>query len=305
MNGGVLTAAASVAVIEDGGVVVQSDKPPIQFVKRGGTLLEFRSAHGIVFYETAAKLGPGVVRPNQPAPCTLVRVPEITACPGVGPFRYVAPLLPDLETAPQAPPSIRGFSPRAARPDGIVTLVGNGFARTTAVLFVGQSGGVRTGGFRVLSDRELRVEVPDPDGAAGPQIPAVVTTLGMAVAVPVHQTLRAGLPVFTRNMAAAARTALLWVGSGDIIGAVPNQSIFIAPGGLSTRAEANRVYFVQHGGKLGDSAAAPASVFFEPDANIPDRLKLRSNRAACSRHRTQRGGLSVFHLAIGRAAEPC
>ena len=90
LDGGILSTAGAVAVIEKGGVVVQSSEPAMQFVKSGGTLLEFHNANGIVFYEPAAKLGPGVVKPNRPAPVTLVRLPEITACPGVGPFRFVA-----------------------------------------------------------------------------------------------------------------------------------------------------------------------------------------------------------------------
>ena len=109
LGGGILNTAGGVAVIEKGGVVVQSNEPAMQFVKSGGTLLEFHNANGLVFYEQAAQLGPGVVKRNQPAPVTLVRIPEITACPGIGPFRFQAPLAPDLSDAPAVPPLIRGF----------------------------------------------------------------------------------------------------------------------------------------------------------------------------------------------------
>ncbi len=114
-SGGVVSSAESVAVIEKGGVVVHSTNAAMHFVKSGGTLLEFRNRGGIVFYEPDAQLGPGVARPNRPAAVTLVRLPEITACPGVGPFRYVAPPVPDLSEARAVPPLIRGFSPRSGR----------------------------------------------------------------------------------------------------------------------------------------------------------------------------------------------
>jgi hypothetical protein len=273
LDGGVVSNAGGVAVIEKGGVVVQSNAPAMQFVKSGGTLLEFRNASGIVFYEFAAKLGPGVVRPNRPAPVTLVRLSEITACPGVGPFRFVAPTIPVLASAPTAPPVIRGFSPHGTQAGEIVTLTGSGFARATDVSFVGPAGVSRSAGFRVVSDHELKVEVPEGGATTSSQFLAVVTTEGMAVTVPRSQTIRPlALPAVRRN-AAQLRQALLWIGSGDMVGFVPNQSIFISPGGLVTNSEADRVYFVQHDGRLGDSGQNPRAVFFEPGAIVPERLR--------------------------------
>jgi hypothetical protein len=273
LDGGVLTTAGGVAVIEQGGVVVQSSAPAMQFVKRGGTLMEFRNANGIVFYETAAKLGPGVVKPNRPAPVTLVRVPEITACPGVGPFRFLAPSIPELSSARTDPPVIRGLSRRAAQAGEIVTLTGNGFARATEVNFLGQAGVLRAAGFRVVSDRELRVEVPEGEATTAPQLLAVLTTEGMTVTVPRNQTIRATALAAFRRRPVQLGSALLWIGSGDVVGSVANQSVFISPGGLVTQSEANRVYFIQHDGRLGDSGQNPSAVFFEPDAILPDRLK--------------------------------
>ena len=273
LSGGVLTSAGSVAVIEKGGVVVRSSEPAMHFVKSEGTLLEYHNPRGVVFYEAAAKLGPGVVKPNQPAPVTLVRVPEITACPGVGPFRYVAPLLPDLSDTPDVPPLIRGFSPPAARAGEIITLAGKGFARTNEVRFLGPTGGSRDAGYRVVSDRELWVEVPDGEATTSPQLVAVVTNEGVAVTVPLNQTV--GPPALgpLRRRPAQPRAALVWISSGDIVSSVAGQSIFISPGGLVTQADQNRHYFVQHEGRLGDSGGTPSTVFFEPDAILPDRLK--------------------------------
>jgi hypothetical protein len=273
LDGGVLSTAGGVAVIEQGGVVVQSSNPAMQFVKRGGTLLEFHNANGIVFYEPGAQLGPGVVKPNRPVPVTLVRIPEIVACPGVGPFRFVAAPVPDLASARAVPPVIRGLSSRAAPTGAILTLTGSGFARAIEVRFLGRTGGSRAAGFRVVSDRELRVEVPEADATTTPQLIAVLTSHGLAVTVPRNQTIRPGAVAGFRRNPALVRPALLWIGSGDMVGAVASQSIFISPGGLVTQTEANRVYFIQHDGRLGDGGQNPSAVFFEPGAILPDRLK--------------------------------
>jgi hypothetical protein len=252
---------------------VKSTDPPMQFVKRGGTLLEFHNSNGIVFYEPGAQLGPGVVKPNRPAPVTLVRIPEIAACPGVGPFRYVSAPVPDLSSARPAPPVIRTLSTRAAPAGAILTLTGSGFARAIEVRFLGRTGGSRAAGFRVVSDRELRVEVPEADATTTPQLIAVLTRHGLAVTVPRNDTIRPSAVAPFRRNPAQLRPALLWIGSGDMVGSVASQTIFISPGGLVTQAEANRVYFIQHDGRLGDSAQNPGAVFFEPGAVLPDRLK--------------------------------
>jgi hypothetical protein len=273
LDGGILNEAHGVAVIEPGGVVVQSSEPPMQFVKRGGTLLAFRNGNGIVFYEPDAQLGPGVVRPNRPAPVTLVRVPEITACAGVGPFRFVSAAVPDLARARAVPPVIRGLSSRSAPAGAILTVTGEGFARAIDVRFLGPTGGSRSAGFRVVSDRELRVEVPDADDKTSPQLLAVLTSQGLAVTVPRNKTVRPAVAAQFRRNAARLPAAVLWISAGDVIGAVASQSIIISPGGMATQAEANRVYFVQHDGRLGDSGQNPKAVYYEPGAILPDRLK--------------------------------
>jgi hypothetical protein len=273
LGGGILTTATSVAVIEKDGVVLHSSSPAMHFVKRGGTLLEFRNPSGIVFYERGAQLGPGVVIANRPAPVTLVRVPEITACPGIGPFRYRAPLIPDLSKAPETPPLIRGFSPRAAGAGEMITLTGKGFARTKSVRFLGQTGGSTDSGFRLVSDHELRVEVPEADALRGPQLLAVVTTEGVAVTVPRNATIRPTALALSRRNRGLVRASMLWIGSGEMVVSVPSQSIFIAPGGMVTQADQNHHYFIQHAGRLGDGGGNPSTVFFEPDAILPDRLK--------------------------------
>ena len=268
LDGGILSTAGGVAVIEQGGVVVQSNNPAIQFVKKGGTLLEFQNANGMVFYEPGAQLGPGVVKPNRRAPVTLCqnsgdhgmsrdRPVPVPGCPPR--LRFVARRL-------TVPPVIRGLSYRYAPPGEIVTLTGSGFSRAIGVSFLGQAGGSRAAGFRVVSDRELKVEVPEADATSTPQLLAVVTTQGLAVTVPRNQTIRpTPLAQFRRN-AFRLGAALAWIGSGEMVRSVASQSIFISPGGLVTQSEANRVYFIQHDGRLGDSGQNPTAVFFEPGA---------------------------------------
>ena len=47
----------------------------------------------------------------------------------------------------------------------------------------------------------------------------------------------------------------------------------VAIGEMVTQAEANRVYFIQHDGRLGDAGQIPSASYFEPGAILPDRLK--------------------------------
>jgi hypothetical protein len=182
--------------------------------------------------------------------------------------------LPVLDNVAAGPPAIRAFSPRAARPGEIVTVTGSGFARTTEVSFLGSTRGLQVAGFRVVSDRELKVEVPEGETTTSPQILAVVTTEGLAVTVPRNQTIRPSAVALSRRNPALFRAALLWIGPGDIVGSVISRSVFVSRGGLVTQAAASHVYFVQHDGKLGDAGQNPSAVFFEPGAIVPDRLKV-------------------------------
>ena len=133
----------------------------------------------------------------------------------------------------------------------------------------------------MVSDRELRVEIPEGETTTGPQLLAVVTGEGVAVTVPRNQTLSPAVLRDERGVAAGLhrrrpaklRTALMWIHSGEMVNSVSGQSVFISPGGLVTQADQNHNYFVQHDGRLGDSGGTPSSVFFEPTAIVPDRLK--------------------------------
>src|SRR5262249_25336047 len=144
---------------------------------------------------------------------------------------------------------------------------------TSEVRFLGLIGWSRSVGFLVVSDRELRVEVPDADDKTSPQLLAVLTSQGLAVTVPRNQTVRPAVAAQFRRNAARLPAAILWIGAGDVIGPVASQSIIVSPGGMATHAEADRVYFLQHHRRLGDSGQNPKAVYFEPGAIVPDRLK--------------------------------
>ena len=203
----------------------------MQFVKSGGTLLEFHNANGIVFYEPGAKLGPGVVKPNRPAPVTLVRLPEITACPGVGPFRFVAAACTrSVERTGGSTAHPRVLVARGTAGE-IVTLTGKGFARTIEVRFLGQTGGSRAAGFpRGFGPRAQgggsrggchdRSAAPDRRDQ-----PRDWRSLSRGI----RRFAPPPLPGSGAIRRSSAQ-ALLWIGSGDMVSSVASQSIFISPG---------------------------------------------------------------------------
>ncbi len=125
----------------------------------------------------------------------------------------------------------------------------------------------------MVSDGELRVQIPERETTTGPQLLAVVTSEGVAVTVPRNQTISPAAAARYRRRPAQLRTALMWINSGVMVNSVPGESVFISPGGLVTQADPNHNYFVQHDGRLGDGGGNPSNVFFEPNAIVPDRLK--------------------------------
>ena len=184
------------------------------------------------------------------------------------------PLHQTLSDAPRRSAADLAGSPRVRpNPASSSRSPARGSARTTEVRFLGQNGGSRAAGFRIVSDRELKVEVPEAEATTTPQLLTVETAQGLAVTVPRNQTIRPTALALFRRGAARLRPALFWIGSGEMVNSTASQLVFVSPGGLVTQAEANRQYFVQHDGRLGDSGGNPSAVFFEPGAILPDRFK--------------------------------
>jgi hypothetical protein len=276
LNGGRVASAGSVAVIEYGGVVDRSDTPAMQLVKHGGTLLDFGNPNGIVFYERGALFGPRFMDPRHLPTKTFISVPKITVSPGVGPFIYQHATRPDPKETPAGPPRIRSVVPPAAGAGDVVTLDGAGFSRTTEVLFLDPFRGARQAGFRVVSDRQLKLEVPDLDAITGPQLLAVITTEGLTITIPRDRTFRPGAMSTSPGRTTTHREAIGWIGPGDKAPPGFYQFFFVATGGLADQISPQATYFIQRGGTLGDERAGagrPRAVYFEPGAILPERLK--------------------------------
>jgi hypothetical protein len=156
--GGELGASQGVVLVDEGGVATASDKEAICFVKNGGTLRNTDHFSGLVIYERDAILQ---TSPQPHNPLTrLLQVPVITASPGVEPFIYQRPENP--ATRAESPPRVSAVGPGRVPQDGIVTLKGSGFSETSEVRFVGDGVGRETSaGFRIVSDEELQVQVPE------------------------------------------------------------------------------------------------------------------------------------------------
>jgi hypothetical protein len=187
------------------------------------------------------------------------------------------------------PPGIEAVVPPAAGAGDVIDLKGRGFARTTEVLFVNQDGQSRSAGFRVVSDRQLKVEVPDKDVITGTQLVMVVTTEGLTVTLPRGGILRPGriLPALPGRR--FPQDAILWLGRGDVLAdSGGNHLVFIAPGGQVGTTRRGATFFVQRDGALAVSFGMPGvpeertpsrarppgvHVFYEPGAILPEDLK--------------------------------
>jgi hypothetical protein len=274
LRGGRVQSAESVALIEHGGVVDKSRTPAMQLVKSGGVLMEFSNPNGIVFHEDGAVLGPAMFDPRHTPAQRAFPVRRITASPGVGPFIYQGTPRPDAAGIPAVPPGIEAVVPPAAGAGDVIDLKGQGFARTTEVLFVNQNGQSRSAGFRVVSDRQLKVEVPDKDVITGTQLVVVVTTEGLTVTLPRGGILRPGQTFAARPGPRFPQDAILWLGEGDVLADTGgNHLVFIAPGGQVGTSRPGATFFVQRDGALSLARPGGVHVFYEPGAILPEELK--------------------------------
>jgi hypothetical protein len=166
----------------------------------------------------------------------------------------------------------------------VITLQGKGFARTTEVLLMDDQGKTRPAGFRVVSDQQLKFEVPDLETITGPQLLAVVTTEGLTVTIPRDRIIRPGplIPVSTR--AGILREGILWIGPGDVAPMSGPRVVVIARGGRVDQVGHGTTYFIHRGGRLGDerSRLGPGgprgggraqAVYHEPGAIVLEPFK--------------------------------
>jgi hypothetical protein len=284
-KGGRVQSAESVALIEHGGAVNHSRTPAMQLVKRGGVLMEFSNPNGIIFSEHGAVFGPAIFNLRHALAQRIFHVQSITASPGVGPFIYQGTPRPDPAGVPVVPPRIEEVVPPAAGAGDVIDLKGRGFARTTETLFVNQNGESRSAGFRIVSDRQLKVEVPDKDAITGTQLVVVVTTEGLTVTLPRGGIVRPGQAFPALPGPRFPQDAILWLGQGDALAdSGGNHLVFIAPGGQVGTSRLGATFFVQRGGALAADRRGPAVAFGMP--GIPDAVTLSLARL---------GGVHVFY----------
>ncbi len=287
LRGGRVGSAESVALIEPGGVVERSHAPAMHLVRRGGALMDFTNPNGIVFYEPGAVLGSMLSDARQPRVERFYRVPRIAASPGVGPFLYQGVPRPDPAATPAVPPGIRSVVPASGAAGAVIALEGKGFARTTEVFFMDAQGTKRPAGFRVVSDQQLKLEVPDREAVTGPQLLAVVTTEGLTVTIPRKGTIRPGLWVPNSSRATTPPDAILWVGPGEAAPLVAPRVVFIARGGRVDQLRPGTTYFIQRGGRLVDEGlplgpvrrrgGRAQAVYYEPGAILPESVQHDAN----------------------------
>jgi hypothetical protein len=272
MPGGFVPDAESVAVIEAGGIVQTSTSAGMHFVKRGGVLRSYTNPNGVVFHEPGIRVSFENLRlPIQP---TYITVPHVVVSQGVGPFIYQGPPRPANAGGLVRLPRIDAFAPRAAAAGDIVTLHGRGFSATRSVWFKEPGLAPTSTGFRIISDSELRVEVPDETVQSGPELIVVLTTEGVTVTVPRDRLLRAAaLPRPPTNRF----QPVMWVAPGDFTDVSGGDAVFVDNGGVVLRSSARPVFFVKRGGELPDRAAGNAEVFYEPRALVSANLKNARN----------------------------
>jgi hypothetical protein len=223
--------------------------------------------------------------PAEEAGVRVVSVREIRPSLGVAPFVFRAP-----EPSPGVaarPPRIQGIHPAIGTYGEIITVSGTGFTGTTDVFFSnGRQGGLTSAGFQVVSDRTLRVQVPDTGGAPMPKPSAVRFDPRGRIAHVAPNQVRPQFVIVVNPKGATVTVP------ADFLGR-PMPEIYdifeyVGPGARSTRA--NGVHYVAPGGVALHSAAliflkngsqlettSVADVFCEPDVVLSDRLERSKN----------------------------
>lgn len=227
------------------------------FVKKGGTLIDARG--GTVFHEPGAILGEQV---KAGTATKIVEVPAIGLSLGIEPFIFTpAPALPGT---PTTAPLIVSIDPGEALPGEVVSLRGEGFTGTSQVTFYPGSSGLNAG-FRVLSDTELEVQVPD-DNSFGRHVIGVTNIKGTTLTVASDSIVtfgdvsgvqlpakprprRPGEPV-RRRLPDRDAHPLVVIGKGLVEKRPEDGICLVMEGGTLVRG--GRICFVQAGGRVAD-----------------------------------------------------
>jgi hypothetical protein len=274
LNHGVAMEPTGIVLVEEGGVSRAPDAMPIAFVHKGGVLYDAERFSGLLVYEPGAVIK-GDSRHR--SPFRPIQVPAITASVGVEPFVYHRPNT--FDGAATAPPVVQALRPELSQPGDILTLTGTGLSESTEVLFVSDGLGGRapqTAGFRVVSDGELEVELPDNSRGSGYLI--VVNPKG-ATLVASRSDVAPYISARDRVQMRVSRGAgggghslerpLIRVGAQSVVSDGGGSAIyFVDQGGLIARTGGSCLFFVKSGGRVSFGGSGGQQVFYETGAEV-------------------------------------
>ncbi len=267
IRGGALWTVSATTVVEEGGIVDSlAATCPLAFVKSGGTIGELRrDSRPDVFCEPGARVrfdefGYG-------CPTQIHHVKSIRLAEGVGPFVLQrAPLSGELKQA-SAPPTIVSVSPSFIHPGDFLTVKGSGFVGVTAVYTIGRT--ARLSFARVVSDTELRVEIPEPMQTGHAEL-LVINDLGTAVTLSRVRT-PSDMNSYEFRFVSVTRDKVLF--GRDLPSAKIAPLVFVESGGTVIGGSATLL--VKDGGTI---PIAEGMLFHELGASIPwTQTKVRSN----------------------------
>ncbi len=272
LNHGVATAPNGIVLVDEGGVSQAPRSAPVAFVRNGGTLYDAEHFSGLLIHEPRAVIQADERRNAAFRP---IQVPVITASLGIEPFIYHRP--DSFGGAATAPPVVQAMRPDRAQPGDFLTLTGTGFSETNQVLFLADGFGPSPGeaGFRIVSDRQLEVELPDNARGSGYLIvvnPQGATLVANRLDVTPYlsrsdqRSLRhAGFPGSSR----APQRPVILVDSNSIVNDGGGGAIyFVQKGGLVTHTGGGCTFLVKSGGRVSFGGSGGQRVFYETGAEI-------------------------------------
>ncbi|HEX7376980.1 MAG TPA: hypothetical protein VF278_07700 [Pirellulales bacterium] len=296
---GMLDLVNGVAVIEDGGAARGGSSAALQFVKRGGGLERYQNTSGTIFYERGALLSAvdGTRKSSHEDQVKRIEVREISESLGIDSFLFKAPAQAAGE--PTSSPRIRAIAPPRVWVSDVVLLTGAGFLGTSHV-FVGNK--LTEVGFQVMSDRQLRLVMPDQLGYPGHEAwLMVMNAKGVTITLPARR-------------AALTRTSnsrgLIWPGENGLWSVSGGRSLqFVGARQRVDQEGASRasIVFAKNGAKI--TPHVPGTLFYEPEADVPrtaiaERRKLYEQRGLGEPHIYEVEKIAVSETALLQIAPP-
>jgi hypothetical protein len=285
LNNGLAKSAEGIVLVEDGGVSQAPHQAPMAFVRNGGTLHDVERFSGLLIHEPRS-----VIQGKRGRNATFrpVQVPVITASLGIEPFVYHKP--DSFDAAATAPPHVHGLQPARVQPGDILKLTGTGFSETNEVLFNSDHVGGRlvAAGFRIVSNRQLEVEVPDNAHGSGYLI--VINPKGATLVAEPHDVTPyvsksdrkqlQRLPASHRPIVPVVPDRpLIGVNSHAVVNDGGGGAIFLVDqGGLITHTGGGCLFFVKKGGRIAVDGGGQ-TVFYETGAEVGNANQNRKSES--------------------------